>query len=85
MRGTCPDCGSQKIVPEVPLLDHFGDVGGFSKPASVAVHGQPDAWFFKDTTLATLAADVCGNCGFVVFRAGNFRELYAKFLKSRGV
>ena len=85
MRGTCPDCGSEKIVPSLPLLDHYGDYGAYNKEASVAVHGKPEAWVFKDTTLGTLTADVCGECGLVVFRADNFRELYAKYLKTRGV
>ncbi len=83
MRGKCPDCGSERIVPNLPLLDHYGDTGAYNKEATVAIHGNPDAWFFKDTTLATLRADICGECGCVAFRAGNFRELYEKYVTSR--
>jgi hypothetical protein len=84
MKGTCPECGSSKVVPGVPLLDHYGDVGAFNKQAAVAVHGKPQAWMFKDTTLGALAADVCGECGHVVLRVSNFKELYAKYRTSQG-
>jgi uncharacterized OB-fold protein len=82
MMAICPRCGSEKIIPGVPLLDRYGDVGGFHTPAEVQVHGAPQAWVFKDTVAAKLLADVCGECGNVELRVDDFRELYAKYLKS---
>ena len=76
---TCPDCGSDKIVPNVPLLDHYGNYGGHSSPTQVQVHGNPQAWVFKDTAVGKVSADICGECGHVAVRVSNFRELYEKY------
>ncbi|HEX6986717.1 MAG TPA: hypothetical protein VF170_15155 [Planctomycetaceae bacterium] len=81
----CLRCGSEKVIPDVPLRDAYGDVGAFSRTASVQVEGAPGAWFFKDAAAGGLHADICGECGHVELRVDNFRELYAKHLKARGV
>jgi hypothetical protein len=81
---TCGKCGSEKVVPDVPLWDHFGDVGGYTKRAALSVHGEPEAWFFKDTAAGHLHAAVCGECGYVELRVDHFRELYERYLKSQG-
>jgi hypothetical protein len=84
MSEACRRCGSEKIIPSVPLMDHYGDLGGFSDPARVSVSGQPDAWFFRDTATGRLRARICGECGYVELHASNFRMLYEKYLKARG-
>lgn len=83
MRGTCPRCGSDRIIPEVPLLDHYGDMGSWSDQARVNVHGAPEAWIFKDTVAGKLSARICGECGHAELQVSNFRELYAKYTKSQ--
>ena len=80
----CLHCGSVKIIPNVSLLDHYGDVGAFAKEAEVQIHGEPSAWFFRDTVAGKLVADICGECGRAELRVGNFRELYEKHIQSRG-
>ncbi len=80
---TCPRCGSDQIIPDVPLPDHYGDVGGFSRDAQVEVHGAPRAWVFKETAAGKLFLRVCGNCGHAELFVANFRELYARYQQSR--
>lgn len=84
MTATCSRCGSDKVIPELPLLDRYGDVGAFTSPTEVKVHGAPEAWVFKDSVASELRADVCGECGHVDLRVDDFRALYAKYLKSLG-
>ena len=84
MERRCRSCGSDRIIPDVPLLDHYGDWGGKSGQAAVEVHGAPDAWVFKDTGTGGLSLQVCGDCGHADLRVGNYRELYAKYQQTRG-
>ena len=79
----CPRCGSDKIIPDVPLPDHFGDAGGFSRDAQIEVHGAPRAWVFTNTAAGKLSLRVCGNCGHAELFVGNFRELYERYQQSR--
>ena len=80
----CPRCGSDRIIPDLPLLDHYGDVGAFSKEGEVQIHGNPRAWMFKDTTSGKLRVRLCGACGHAELFVSNFEELYEKYRKSRG-
>jgi hypothetical protein len=80
----CPRCGSEKIIPGVPVRDRYGDVGAYSASAEVRVHGEPEAWVFKDTSAASLLVDICGECGAAELRVDGYRELYAKYVKSLG-
>ena len=80
---TCPRCGSNKIMPDLPLADHYGDVGAFSRDAEVKVHGAPRAWIFTNTAAGKLSLRVCGNCGHADLFVGNFRELYERYQQSR--
>jgi hypothetical protein len=84
MNRACTRCGSTKIVPNVPLLDHYGDVGAYSSLAQVEVHGEPSAWIFKDTAAGKVTADICGDCGHVELAVSNFRELYEKYRQAGG-
>lgn len=83
MSDTCTRCGSTKIIPDVPLLDHYGEVGGFSQESSVAIDGDPQAWFFKDRTYGKVHARVCGACGFTELFTLNCQELYERYLKAK--
>ena len=80
----CPRCGSDRVIPDLALQDHFGDVGAFSKDAQVEVHGVPKAWVFKETATGTLSLTVCGDCGHAELSVSNFRELYERYQKARG-
>lgn len=83
MKLQCLRCGSEKMMPNIALQDHYGDTGAFSQPAQVHVHGNPQAWIFKETTFGQLTANICGECGYAELQVGNFRELYAKFTQPK--
>lgn len=70
-------------MQNMPLPDHFGDGGAYSKPAEVQVHGKPDAWIFKDTTAGQISLTICGECGYAEMQVGNFAELYAKYTRPK--
>ena len=75
----CLRCGSQKLMHDMKLPDHYGDTGAFSKPAEVQVHGKPEAWIFKETSSGQISLTICGDCGYAELQVNNFRELYEKY------
>jgi ribosomal protein S27AE len=83
MKLQCLRCGSEKMMPNVPLQDHYGDTGTFSHPAQVEVDGNPQAWIFRETTAGTLQLNICGECGYAELQVGNFQELYERFLRQK--
>ena len=74
MADTCARCGSTKVMPDVPLQDHYGDTGSWSKQGEVDVHTNPKAWFFKGTVSGKISARICGECGFTELWVSNYRE-----------
>jgi Zn ribbon nucleic-acid-binding protein len=83
MISECLRCGSEKLMHNMPLPDHYGDTGGFSKPAEVAVHGKPEAWIFKETSKGQVSLTICGECGYAELQVNNFRELYEKHVRAQ--
>jgi hypothetical protein len=81
---TCKQCGSDKVIPGVALLDAYGDTGFWKKPQEVSVDANPGAWVFKGTETGRLLARVCGECGHAELYVTNHRELYNAYLRSRG-
>ena len=81
MAQECLRCGSEKLMHNVPLPDHYGDAGGFTKPAQVTIDGKPEAWIFKETSVGHLSLTICGECGYAELQVGNYRELYEKHLQ----
>lgn len=79
---TCMRCGSDRILPNVPLLDHF-DVN-ITKQAEVNVHAAPQAWFFKGTAVGQVFLSICGACGYAELRVSNARELWEKHQQAQG-
>lgn len=82
MAGACARCGSGKLIPDVPLLDHYGAVGEFSDQATVEVQAKPNAWFSKKGVSSKLSALICGECGFVELRVSNPQQLYEAYQRS---
>ena len=82
MKRTCLRCGSDKIIPNVPLSDKYGDFGGRSGALEVQVHGNPSAWLFKDTAAGEIVAFICGSCGHTELKAHAFPILYRKYQES---
>lgn len=79
----CPQCGSDKIIPDVPLKDRFGDTGSFSRQAAVEKQGAPQAWVFKDSCEGQIFLSICGECGHASMRVGNARLLWAAYQRSK--
>ena len=84
MEETCPRCGSTKIMPDVPMLDHFGRYGGMCKQAEVRVAGSPRARFFRDRAVGKLFARICGECGHTELWTSNAPALYEKARAAAG-
>jgi hypothetical protein len=83
MKTTCLLCGSDKIIPNRPMIDHYGDWGMSSHAQKFNVDGKPNAWFFKESAQGELVADICGECGHVMLRVNNAHELYEKYQQAQ--
>jgi hypothetical protein len=79
---TCLRCGSDQIIPNVPISDKHGEWGNASDPLEVQIHGNPAAWLFKDTAAGRLVAFICGACGHTELKAQGFLKLYRKYQES---
>ena len=64
--GSCPKCGSQRLVTDVKVLDRDYPVGG---ELTVQVSRRPSAWLFKGKQSTHLTACVCADCGLTEFYA----------------
>jgi hypothetical protein len=91
MDNTCSQCGSKKLIPDLPLsVNVYTSVSGpfgtgterGGGTAEVYVCGRPKAWFSQDAAAGGLTVTVCGECGHVELHAKNFRLLYEKYEKS---
>ncbi len=79
MTSTCEVCGSDKIIPNVRVVDQ----GEYSDGnLSLVVLGNPDAVIFQDRHYGKITAHVCGECGHVELSVANPRALYQKYLKA---
>ena len=81
---TCSKCGSDKIIPDVPLIERYGDTGHRTGAVRVKVDGDPDAFIFKDRVASEIHAHICGNCGYVELRAPDYAALWEKHEAARG-
>jgi ribosomal protein S27AE len=76
MEKTCPQCGSAKIIPKLPLTDNVGNSVQFE------IVGNPKALIFQDAKHGTVNGWICGECGYTELWTSHFRELYEKYEKS---
>lgn len=79
----CGFCGSTDIMPDVPLMDHFGKSGGLTRQAEVRIEGNSEAWFDKDAAVGKIFARICAGCGRTELWTTNGRELFAKYKLAR--
>lgn len=61
----CLQCESSRIVADVRAVDHGHGNGKLD--LKLEVYGKPDAWIFKEAHAGILRANVCADCGFVMF------------------
>jgi hypothetical protein len=87
MNHTCAKCGSDRIMPNVFVVDqspHMSEGMVHDNPLRVRVQKNPDAWFFTGDFYSELIASICGDCGYTELRVRNPQELYERYLASRG-
>jgi hypothetical protein len=65
MHAKCLNCDGSRIVSDVRVVDRGHS--DFRRDLKLEVYGEPDAIFFKEPHDATLRADVCEDCGHVMF------------------
>lgn len=75
----CPQCTSDKIIPNAEVLDQASGGGG---ELQVAVLRNPKALFFHQQVMRTVKAQVCGACGHVQLIAEDPGALYAAYQES---
>ncbi len=73
----CTLCGSDRIIPDVIILDHNRN---YAEELKVIYHRKPQALFLRGSTLGTLRAWICGVCGHVELFVDNPDELYQAYL-----
>ena len=61
----CLQCQSERIVKNVRAVDK-GE-SNMTLDLSLEVYSDPQAWIFKGTQRGVLKANVCVECGFVMF------------------
>ena len=61
----CLQCESERIVKNVRAIN-YGH-GGLRYDLRLLGYNNPDAWIFKDSYELVLKANVCADCGFVMF------------------
>jgi hypothetical protein len=81
MADACARCGSAKVIPDVPLRDHYGDAGWRSDDAKVEVGVRP-WWIFQLPVSGKLSARICRECGYAELRVSNPQELYEAYQRS---
>ncbi len=77
----CSKCGSDKIIPDVKIIDH-GYMDS-KHDLSIEFNKNPGAWLFKGTQKGTLFANICGQCGHVELSVNNPEELWDLYIKNQ--
>lgn len=73
----CMKCGSEKLIPQLSVVDQGQHSDGTLK-ANIG-YTNPDAWIFKGPILSQLKATICGDCGYTELSVENPRELYETY------
>ncbi|HEY0736931.1 MAG TPA: hypothetical protein VGD69_18580 [Herpetosiphonaceae bacterium] len=79
MELTCPQCGSNKIVPNAKMMDQGQASGG---QLLIAVMKNPKALFLTHPVMRNVHAQVCGACGHIQLRAEEPGALYEAYQES---
>lgn len=81
MNDKCRKCGSDRIIPLVPVQD-TGQYASGRLQAHVGFT-NPEAWLFKGAVNAKLSATICGECGSTELTAENPAELYEAYIATK--
>jgi hypothetical protein len=77
----CLECGSEKIVPDVMVLDRAEKYS--SLDFRVAIDAKPDAFIFKERNYSNVKANVCADCGFIAFYATDPKLLWQIYQRKK--
>ncbi|MCD6050911.1 MAG: hypothetical protein K0Q55_2314 [Verrucomicrobia bacterium] len=77
----CKNCGSEKIIPSVNVMDQGQHSDGTLK-AHVG-YNDPAAILLREAVFARLKANICGACGYTELFASKPEELYSAYLKAK--
>jgi predicted RNA-binding Zn-ribbon protein involved in translation (DUF1610 family) len=69
MTQKCPECGSEKIIPNVK----FADVD------YLTYYARPDRVFFPKPIHGKFSGQVCGECGHISLRAEDPAKLWQEY------
>ena len=72
MQPICTNCGSEKLIPDVRVID----TGYGAGKLLLGVDAKPHAKLFKDTVVTGLRAEVCASCGYTRLFAESTVQLY---------
>ncbi|MBQ4818747.1 hypothetical protein [Aquimarina sp. MMG016] len=74
MNPKCTNCGSDKIIEGLNIVDNAADY--MKQNLSIETIKNPNAFLFKGSNKYELKAKVCGSCGKVEMTIDNPEELW---------
>jgi hypothetical protein len=77
MNNKCHLCQSDKIVPDVQIMDQGMNS---DQKLKVSIDSKPQAIVFKGWVQAELRAWICGDCGHVELYVHKPQDLYKAYL-----
>ncbi len=80
-RSTCASCGSEKIIPNLTIVDHGWN--DRKHDLRIEMHRDPTAFIFKETQRGILKASVCGDCGNVELSVDGHGKLWEAYQVSK--
>ncbi|OZV70856.1 hypothetical protein [Winogradskyella aurantia] len=79
---SCHKCGSNKIIPEVKIVDY----GHMNQMRDLSIHIKTtDNIFFNKFEKGQLQANICGSCGNVELSVHNPYQLWEAYLKHKSL
>ncbi|MFO0958851.1 MAG: hypothetical protein U0800_15705 [Isosphaeraceae bacterium] len=81
MSTTCPKCGSDQILPDVPIVTNVDTVS--AAPVLALAYRKPGALVFKNPAAHRFLARICAACGFAEFYVEDPKGL-AKVIREAG-
>ena len=77
----CSRCGSEKVMTNLRIRDGYDRISG--QDLEVEVHGNPDAFIFKQAHREALRATICGECGNVSLSVENPQALWKAYTERK--
>lgn len=81
MRDRCAECGSERIMNDVRLIDAtYGAVLSLR----AEMYTNPDALLFKGAEHGQVTATICADCGHTTLRTSNLEIMWEIYQKTNG-